>query len=271
LNLLFLHGFSFFTLSFRVRKIRGGSVVITDDHLKEKVRLRAFDVIETKYQQQLDAFRLKVQSRMVKFWSDPKDIKLAIYETLSEFGRRNDLKGWIPGDQAVDGGAVAEEIARLGKENAMLRDRLSKTLDATFCGLTFDEMYQMLLDEKIDFGGWRPNYQTLMIANSRFNTSKPSLLDLFWFFRDPLAGSGFVKMEGDKDWSDLDRLHGFGLVEVSRTTATGNVVDTLRYGLTDEGKRFLLRLKAKIKAEDELSRPDPDKGIAGDPPTTSGT
>jgi hypothetical protein len=27
LNLLFLHGFSFFTLSFRVRKIRGGSVV----------------------------------------------------------------------------------------------------------------------------------------------------------------------------------------------------------------------------------------------------
>jgi len=25
LNLLFLHGFSFFTLSFRVRKIRGGS------------------------------------------------------------------------------------------------------------------------------------------------------------------------------------------------------------------------------------------------------
>jgi hypothetical protein len=26
LNLLFLHGFSLFTLSFRVRKIRGGSV-----------------------------------------------------------------------------------------------------------------------------------------------------------------------------------------------------------------------------------------------------
>jgi hypothetical protein len=26
LNLLFLHGFSFFTLSFRVRKIRGGSI-----------------------------------------------------------------------------------------------------------------------------------------------------------------------------------------------------------------------------------------------------
>jgi hypothetical protein len=42
------------------------------------------------------------------------------------------------------------ETARLGKENAILRERLSKISDATFCGLTFDEMYQMLLDEEVD-------------------------------------------------------------------------------------------------------------------------
>jgi hypothetical protein len=33
LNLLFLHGFSFFTLSFRVRKIRGGSQIWSRNHL----------------------------------------------------------------------------------------------------------------------------------------------------------------------------------------------------------------------------------------------
>jgi hypothetical protein len=33
LNLLFLHGFSLFTLSFRVRKIRGGSSLVKPESL----------------------------------------------------------------------------------------------------------------------------------------------------------------------------------------------------------------------------------------------
>ncbi len=229
------------------------AVVIDDDHLKEKVQLRAFDVIEMKYQQQLDAFRLKVQSRMVKFWSDPKDIKLAIYETLNEFSRRDDLIGWIPSDQAVNSGAVAEEIARLGKENAMLRDRLSRTADATptFCGQTFEDMYQMLLDEEINLGDLDPQAaSTINDSLPRFNNSKPSLLHLLWVFRDALVGSGFMKSEGDAKWKDLDKLQGFGLVEVTIRTRGDFGPGLLRYGLTDDGKRFLLRLKAKIKTPD---------------------
>jgi hypothetical protein len=48
---------------------------------------------------------------MVKFWSDPRDIRLAVYEILSDFARRDELVGWIPGDQSVDTGALAEERA----------------------------------------------------------------------------------------------------------------------------------------------------------------
>jgi hypothetical protein len=247
------------------------AVVINDQHLEEKIKTHGRGVIETESPKELKRFREIVLSRMSKFWSDPRDIKLAILETLSEFGRREDMVGWIPGNESIDVGALAEEIARLGKENAILRERLSKTLDATFCGLTFDQMYQMLLDEPIDLD-LSPEWQSAMKDSLRFNTSKPGLLDFLWFFRDALAsGSGFAKMEGDKAWSDLDRLHGFGLVEVLRTTAAGAVVDTLWYRLTDEGKRFLLRLRAKAKAEDELSRPDPANGIVGDPPATTGT
>jgi Domain of unknown function (DUF4062) len=98
------------------------AVVIKDDHLEEKTKVHGRSVIETESPQQLKVFRETVLSRMSKFWSDPRDIKLAIYETLSEFSRRDDLIGWVPGDQAVNGGAVAEEIARLGKENAILEN-----------------------------------------------------------------------------------------------------------------------------------------------------
>jgi hypothetical protein len=240
------------------------AVVIKDDHLEEKTKVHGRSVIEAESPQQLKLFRQTVLSRMSKFWGDPRDIKLAIYETLSEFSRRDDLIGWIPGDQAVNGGAVAEEIARLGKENAILRERESKTLDATFCGLTFDEMYQMLLDEELDLSVWGPEMRNALSANFRFNSSKPSLLDFFWVLRDALAGSGIARQEGDKSWGGLDRLQGFGLVEVSRTTITGAFANTLWYGLRDEGRRFLLRLKAKIKAEDALSSSDPANSIAGD-------
>jgi hypothetical protein len=87
----------------------------------------------------------------------------------------------------VNSGAVMEEIARLGKENAILRERLSKISDATFCGLTFDEMSQMLLDEEVDLSVWSPQERSAPNANFRFNSSKPSLLDFFWALRDVLA------------------------------------------------------------------------------------
>jgi hypothetical protein len=232
------------------------AVVIHEDRLDAKVRSQRLAVDERNNPEQLKSFRALVTSKLVKFWRDPRDIKLAIYETLSDFARREELVGWIPGDQVVNSGAVSEEIARLGKENAMLRERLSKAVDATFCGLTFDEMYQILLDEEVDLSVWSPPN-----TNFRFNSLKPSLLDFFWALRDVLAGSGYAREEGVKAWRDLDRLQAFGLVEVSRTTPKGSFSDIVRYGLTDEGKRFLLRLKAKIKAEDELSRPDPASGI----------
>jgi hypothetical protein len=51
---------------------------------------------------------------MVRFWNDPRYISIAIHETMSGFGRREDLIGWIPGDETINTGVVAEEIARLG-------------------------------------------------------------------------------------------------------------------------------------------------------------
>jgi hypothetical protein len=97
------------------------ALVIDENYLKERVKYRGIDVLEHAYPRQLKDFRKTVLTRLVRFWNDRKDIVLAVLSTLSEFGRRDDLVGWIPGDQAVNTGALAEAIARLAKENASLQ------------------------------------------------------------------------------------------------------------------------------------------------------
>jgi Domain of unknown function (DUF4062) len=96
------------------------AIVITDEHLEEKAKQQGTFVIEKDNQVQYKEFKKLVLSRMVRFWNDLKDIKLSIFETVSEFSRRHDLIGWVPGNQQVDTSKMAEELARLGQENSRL-------------------------------------------------------------------------------------------------------------------------------------------------------
>ena len=98
--------------------------------------------------QKLQEFRELVCSRMIRFWSDMKDIKLTILETPPEFSRREDLMGWVKGDSQVNAPELAEEIARLSKENAELRGKLNQApptvIAEDFGGLSFEEMRNLL-------------------------------------------------------------------------------------------------------------------------------
>jgi hypothetical protein len=87
------------------------------------------NAVEQEHPAKLKSFREVVKSKIVRQWTDVKDIKLAILEKLLELGGRDDLVGWIPSNQAVDSGALAEQIARLVKERDALLERLSKETD----------------------------------------------------------------------------------------------------------------------------------------------
>ena len=88
------------------------AAIIEENHLEEKVKQHGSAMLEKKHQHLLSEFREVVKKKMVRFFRNPENIKLAIHETLSEISKREELIGWIPGDQAVNSGAVAEEIAR---------------------------------------------------------------------------------------------------------------------------------------------------------------
>jgi hypothetical protein len=126
------------------------AVVISDKALDQKVSKDGRKVIEQDNNHLLKDFRSEVCSTLVKFWEDKKDIKLAVHETLSDFSYRKGLVGWIRGDKGVDTALLAEEIARLTKENSELRSRIDTNSESLYNGLTYNQLEKLLKNEEIE-------------------------------------------------------------------------------------------------------------------------
>ncbi|MDO6433118.1 DUF4062 domain-containing protein [Flavitalea sp. BT771] len=123
------------------------AVVMNEKALEEKVKREGSHVLERENPKLLQAFRDIVLSNLVRFWDDKKDIKLAIHETISEFSYTKVLVGWIRGDNQVNTGILAEEIARLTKENGELRVKLQDPQGrdtALYSGMTYEQLRDLL-------------------------------------------------------------------------------------------------------------------------------
>lgn len=92
------------------------AVVINDDALRKKT----YDERETVNPKSLDDFRQQVLSYLSSFFSDSKDIKLAVHESLGTLIQDNELIGWVRGNQQNEG--LASELVRLNEENRKLRE-----------------------------------------------------------------------------------------------------------------------------------------------------
>jgi len=129
------------------------AVVINEKALEEKVKHEGSQVMERENHHLLQAFRNAVLGNLVRFWDDKKDIKIAIHETISEFSYRKELIGWIRGDNMVNTAILAEEIARLTKENSDLREKIGtsqRTDNALYSGMTYEQMRDLLKKERIE-------------------------------------------------------------------------------------------------------------------------
>jgi len=170
------------------------AVVANQKSLEERIKTSklGLQLMEQENQHKLKEFRKVVCSdKIVKFWSDSKDIELAILKTLSEFSRREELIGWIPGNQAVN----TEELARLAKENSELREQVSNLSSqlannrAIFNGLTYEELYQILNELKFDYDAYNSpveeeSHEILQQICVAFGDSQVSFLHCFWSMRN---------------------------------------------------------------------------------------
>jgi len=196
--------------------------VIREAALEGRVRTVGSSVMETDHPQELKAFHAQVVTKMVRFWEDAKDIKIAVGETLAHFARRDELIGWVRAGQEANMPALADEIARLSKENAQLRNQIAESgLNDKILGLRFDDLCGTLEREGL---------LTWFLANrSALNATNRSVA-LYAEHRqefDKLTDLGLVKGNRDQGWS-----------------------------ITDAGRMFLNRWQFAKTASDDAGNPD---------------
>ncbi|XZF16040.1 DUF4062 domain-containing protein [Chitinophagaceae bacterium MMS25-I14] len=218
------------------------SIVITEDHLEEKVRKEGTKVMETNNPALLKEFRSLVLSKMVRFWSDAKDIKLSVFETLSEFARREDLVGWVPGDKKIDTSGLAEELARLGRENAALRKQLDEagTLSQLdFNGLSYQELKKLLDSLKFDMTNINFTKQLaeeIGAQSENFGASNNNISFLHFFYVLANFNNVFDYMPFERAIAHFKRLQQLGLIRNSGTVS-----------ITDVGRNFTNRIFYEIE------------------------
>lgn len=219
------------------------AVVIKDEYLEEKVRVHGRSVIEAKEPRKLEEFREFVKTKLVEFWGDPRDITIAIYKTIADFLATREMTGWVPGSEVVDTGALAEEIARLGRENAALRSQLENMSNnaPTYNLLKFEEMYGLLLNVKFNDADLGETLKEQLLAIARaFGDEREGLIHLLWFWRDMLVFGQNIT-EDSLTYIYALKLEGFALV----TRGPSRIGGSQYFRLNDTGKQFLLRLRTE--------------------------
>lgn len=183
--------------------------VIKEAALEVRVKEQGSSVIETDNPQKMKDFRALVLTRMVRFWEDEKDIKISVGETLAQFSRREDLTGWVRPSEQANLPALADEVTRLSKENAELRNRLAASGQRVdLMGLDFQGI-QTLLESK-------GLLQLLTLPDTRTALSQE-----------------FHSLPGVYD-SQLLELSIIGLIIPTRKN-----IGIQYYVLSDEGRKFL--------------------------------
>ncbi len=123
------------------------ALVVSDKHHNERLKQFGKEVDERENPEKYKKFRAMVIGRLCKFWDDMKDIESEIFHKLPEWGQRDDLVGWVRGDEATNP-ETANELARLSRENRELRDKAPASAQ-TFLGLTFEELVDLLTDREL--------------------------------------------------------------------------------------------------------------------------
>lgn len=196
------------------------AIVISEKALEDKVRSFGTAAIEQENPGKLKEFRTIVLNNLVKFGDDKKDIKIAIHETLSDISFRKDLTGWIRGDNSVNTGILAEEIARLTKENSELREKISGqgSVNAVYANLTYEELQKLLERDSVTVNKKQMNIFQFLLEVGQIIANKEVV-------------------EGEMKTA-IEKLVLFNLIRV-----IGSSAFKARYEFTREGHSFYLKAR----------------------------
>jgi cell division septum initiation protein DivIVA len=209
------------------------AVVINDDTLEEKVKKLGLKVTERKNVKQYQEFKELVLSKMSKFYSDLKDIKITVLESLKEFEKDKSLSGWISGKDIEESNNFEKENYQLLKENSELKKQIEKLeiklkKENDIGGTSFEEIVKVLKSKKATFPS---DYEYKKFAGKTF-----SVLQLYLLFQEDFA----IGIDNQYGMSNLEKvlfftiaphLLTYGLVEKVKVVKNIQRIQTSKDGL----------------------------------------
>lgn len=232
------------------------SVVITDEAIDKKVKTDGKDSIETDNSKELKFFRDKVLSKTSSFFTDERDIKLAVHETLADFQRRLTFTGWVSGKDVTDPAPLLEEIAHLRDE----KEKLAKQLAATAPPLKTSRPPQWTDEELRQVGRVLQNIDLTTEVFSEGKSGTYNLLSILTALSDRLITGVTNQFDANKQETFLyfnvcPKLELHELAAIEKVAG----VRWTRYRLTTKGKA-LVAFMEKIKRKPEQKATDEKKG-----------
>lgn len=123
------------------------AVVINEDALEEKIKRLGTSYTEKENPKELAAFRKKALQNISSFFSDHKDVRLCVFESLPDLASNADLKGWVSGKEIEDAKQLYDRINVLNEENTILKEKLAKVENNTISiRKSSNEEFEELLD-----------------------------------------------------------------------------------------------------------------------------
>lgn len=225
------------------------AVVITPEHLEQKVKENGSSFIEKDNNDKLKAFKDKVLNNISSFYNSTNDIKLTIHETLADFKERYEFTGWIPGDNETKTSKLFEENLGL-KEKIIQLEQSSNYNDLCFkvpdlAAMTefyhFSCLYYVVGDRN------PKNIEMSFTWNDLFSSIAPYVLDNP---EEGIAKNALLRLCRSKISNEetIDNISiGNDILQRIKIQFMANgLIDSSGYSwdLTDKGRSGLIMLKA---------------------------
>ncbi len=233
------------------------AVVISDEGIEQKKKVEGVEIIEKDNSIKLEEFRKKVLNKISSFFTDTKDLKLSVYESLSTIASEHQNAGWIRYDDSPDVKSLTDELIRLHNEIDKLKDEASKIKKADINttpdakkeqDIEYSELEKILRSKKIDIS----SIKKLIGGKNEKLPDEIPLLNLLLAFKEDLL-RGVTNQYGINDLDSFlyfrlcPQLQIYDLV-VNEKVAS---VQYRRYSITKIGTKFLAYIEKKkyLKSE----------------------
>lgn len=210
------------------------AVVLTEKALDLKAQKDGLSVIERNNSELYNRFKSQVMGKLIKQLDDLKDVKLAVHETLNKFARKEELIGWVRGDQVIDN-RVVEEMARLSQENTLLKanlDSLEKSNNQDFKNI-FEDLKNKKHSDSVE--------GKAKIINNLLSLSENSMIGYYYEIFPLLNG---INPRGTN--STIEYFSSLGLVTITHGPKS-ITFNSFYIKSTENGIKFFFHIKSVIE------------------------